>query len=293
MSRDRWRPLRTNAKIRPEKGKLIAYRHAVWQVAKVEDVPPAELDEASRDVWFDRGMPELSTWPERPYRVIVDWVGGAPAPWHRNGDKQTRGTVTVPSTAHILWRVYPSDRWPQCSCCGEPMPCRAELEDEQVTASLDRIAKMEAIPPGACWACAEPITTRQKAVAYPGENLDLPGTDAPNFHTRRSCLPAAHAYEERWVAVDPRRERILTWPLCGGSLIVHGDGSSECFGGVLECRGHATHDHHRIQACFRQSHGCPRECPREDHPGTRPAPRPARRGPTADGLFERSEADPR
>ena len=289
MSRYRWFPLRTNGKHRPEADKLIAFRHAVWRVTKVEDIPPDQLDEADRDVWLDQGMPELSTWLDRPYRVIVEWVGGALPPWNRDGDDQTCGTITVPAATHMWWHVYTSERWPQCSCCREPMPCRAEMEDEQVTASLDRVAKMEAIPPGACWACAEPISTRQRSVAYPGDNLDLPGADGPSFHTRRGCLSAAHAYEERWVAVDPRRERILTWPACGGSLIVHGDGSSECFGGELECRGHATHNHGHIQACYGLSHGCPRECPTEDHPGTRPAHRPARRDPTASGLFEHTD----
>lgn len=287
MARTRWMPLRTSGKHRPEKGKLIAYRHAVWRVAKVETLP---LSDADREVWLRHGMPDLDRWPDRPYRVVVDWVGGAQPSWNRDGDMRKHGTITVPAGAYVWWRVYPSDRWPQCSCCGEPMPCRAELEDEQVTASLDRVAKMEAIPPGACWACAEPITTRQKSVAYPGDNLDLPGAHAPSFHTRRSCLPDARDYEERWIAVDPRRERILTWPACGGSLIVHGDGSSECFGGAVECRGHATHDHRHFQACYTQSHGCPRECPREDHPGARPAPRPARREPTAGGLFEHTDS---
>lgn len=288
MSRNRWLPLRTTGKHRPQTGNLIAYRHAVWRVAKVEDLPVSDAD---REVWLKHGMPDLGTWPDRPYLVIVDWVGGAQPSWNRDGDMRKHGTITIPAGAYVWWRVYPSDRWPQCSCCGEPMPCRAELEDQQVTASLDRIARMEAVRPGACWACSALITPRQKAVTYPGENLDLPGGQQVHFHTRRACVRVAHEYEERWVAADPRRERILTWPACSGSLVVHGDGSSECFGGVLECRGHATHDHRHMLACYTQSHGCPRECPREDHPGTRPAPRPARREPTVGGLFEHSEAD--
>ena len=287
MSRDRWFPLRTRGKDRPETGELIAHKHAVWRVVRVEDLP---LSDADRDVWLNAGMPDPEIWLARPYRITLDWVAGAKPPWAKDGDDRKRGTISVPARAHPWWHVYTSERWPQCSCCGEPMPCRAELEDEQVATSLDRVAKMEAIPPGACWACAEPISTRQKAVTYPGDNLNLPGAHAPSFHTRSNCLPAAHAYEERWVAADPRRERILTWPACNGSLIVHGDGSTECFGGVLECRGHATHDHLHIQACFRQSHGCPRECPTENHPGTRPAPRPARRDPTAGGLFEHTDS---
>jgi hypothetical protein len=287
MSRNRWYPLRTRHQARPSVGDLIAQNHAVWRVEQVTDQP---LDDADREEWLACGMPELATWARRPYRVALEWIAGKEPNWPKHGDGRRLGAVRVPAGKYASWRVYQGERWPQCSCCGEPMPCRAELEDEQVTTGLDRIAKLEAIPPGACWSCAEPITLRQKAVTYPGDNLDLPGAHAPNFHTRRDCLPAAHAYEERWVAADPRRERILTWPACGGSLIVHGDGSTECFGGVLECRGHATRDHRNIQACFRQSHGCPRECPVEDHPGTRPAPRPARREPTTGGLFKHTDS---
>src|SRR5205085_8291397 len=108
---------------------------------------------------------------------------------------QRRGEIRVPAGTFTSWHVYQDGRWPQCSCCGEPMPCRAELEDRQVTQSLDRIARLEAIPPGACWACAEPITRRQKVVTYPGENLDLPGGQQPYFHTRGQCRPSAERYE--------------------------------------------------------------------------------------------------
>lgn len=301
MSRDRWFPLRTGGKGRLETGDLIAHEHAVWRVVRVVNLP---LSDADREVWLKYGMPDPATWPARPYAVTVEWEGGARPPWDREGDKQKRGTITIRAGVHMWWRVYSSDRWPQCSCCGEPMPCRAELEDREVTSSLDHLARLEAIPPGACWACAEPITTRQKSITYPGENLDLPGGQQVHFHTRRVCVRQAHEYEERWVAADPRRERILTWPHCDGVLVVHADGSSECrsagkvFGkqrdSQPDCQGHLTHDHSSMQACYVADNwlnpeawegGCPRGCSRDGHPGTRTTPRPARREQSVSGIF--------
>ena len=257
-SSGRWFPLRTSLQDRPDPGQLIAHQHAVWNVIKVEDTP---LTDEERDLWIDRGMPDPGTWSGRPYKLTVEWIGGATPPWS-TGDTDNRrtGAMRIPAGSHITWRVYEDGRWPQCSCCGEPMPCRAELEDRQVSRSLDRIAQLEAIPPGACWACAEPITRRQKTVTYPGENLDLPGGQQPHFHTRAQCRPAAGRYEERWLAADPRRERIITWPSCDGILVVHADGSSECVSGhgimgearesQADCRGHLTHDHRAVQACY-------------------------------------------
>lgn len=299
-----WYPLGTQRCYdRPEVGQLLAYKHSVWRVANVDDVL---LDDADREVWLKDGMPDLETWRNRPYRIGLDWIGGARPPWAKDdSDDRKHGTLNIPAGAYSVWNVYPKGRWPQCSCCGEPMPCRAELEDEQVSIGLNRIAELEAIPPGACWACSEPITTRQKSVTYLGENLDLPGGRQPHFHMRGKCRGSAHRYEERWLAADPRRERILTWPKCAGILVVHADGSSECvsdrdpIGGQREsqpdCHGHLTHDHSAQTACY--AHGnylsprdwdsacCPRGCKRSEHQGLRAqTPRPERRQPSGGGL---------
>lgn len=282
-----WSPLATErCYTQPAVGQLIAYKHGVWRVTDITDLP---LDEEGRQVWEQQNGPDLETWGGRPLRLALDWVGGV-LPESAKG--RTRGTLDTIAGKYPVWHVYPSGRWPQCSCCGEPMPCRTELQDQEVARSLDRIMTLESIAPGACWACHEVITTRQKSIVYPGENLDLPGGQQPRFHTRAQCAHSARAYEERWLAVDPRRERILTYPDCGGALIVHADGSSECveerspLGDVCEpqpdCRGHFTHDHAYMRSCTARDGGCPRGCAPS---GMRPSPRPERRQ-TSDGLFQ-------
>jgi hypothetical protein len=291
MSKARWLPLGTVGRNRPAAGQLLAHKHTVWRVIRVEDI---ELTDKDRDTWINFGAPDLTTWGGRPYRITVHWAGGVKPDWaeREDGDFTSlrEGHLDVPAGSYKMWNVYPGGRWPQCSCCSEPMPCRAELEDREVTRSLDRVAELEAIPPGACWACQEPITTRQKTVTYPGENLDLPGGQQPHFHARKECAHSARDYEERWLAVDPRRERILTWPQCGGTLIVHADGSSECVVGrdVLgqqhepqpDCRGHLTHDHGHQRSCG----GCDRGC--VGGHGIRLSPRPDRRQPSSERLFQ-------
>lgn len=292
----RWHPHRTNSHYGPPPvGQLIAYEHAVWRVTAVTDLM---LSEADREIWLAAGMPDQDTWRGRPYRVDVQFVGGARPAWAEHEETDLSGHADTPaiSGGGRLWYLYPtSGRWPACSCCGEPMPCRAELEDRDVTESLAQVEKMVTRLPGTCWGCGEPITNRQKSVTYPGDNMDLPGGPAVRFHTRATCHGVAQRYELRWIAVDPRRERILTYPKCGGILIVHADGSSECRAGQgplgdeqamrPDCRGHLTHDHGTVAACFvgdgwfdrpEQMNGCPRGCSREGHPGARTPPRPPR-----------------
>ena len=284
---------------RPIPGRLVAFRHGVYKVEAVEFLA---LDDDDRDVWLSWGTPDIESWARRPYTATLRYVAG----WHPSvpDGKEWDGlaTITVRAKHHARWMHYPvSGRWPMCSCCGEPMPCRAELEDRQVTASLDRIADLESKLPGCCWACSEPISSRHQAVHYEGENIDLPGAHSPDFHLRAKCFGAAKRYEERWVAVDPRRERIITYPKCRGSLIVHHDGSTECTNGEApffgvemstqsDCRGHETHDHSVFIACFTEG-PCPRGCKRDGHRGAMPKPRPKLRASQQEpipGASERS-----
>jgi hypothetical protein len=209
-------------------------------------------------------------------------------------------TIDIRTGQNYTWNIYRSaTRWPQCSCCGEPVPCRAQLQDDEIAAGMNRIESLVARQPGNCWHCEERITHRQKAVTYPGDNLDLPGGPEVQFHARESCAYYACKYESRWIAQDPRRERILTWPTCPGILVVHGDGSSECqtgrgplgedHEGQNGCQGHTTHDHGTRTACYvgdswlaspQNMPGCPRGCTRDGHPGSSPARRPSRRTQT-------------
>lgn len=159
------------------------------------------------------------------------------------------------------------------------MPCQAALQDTEIDDSMRALEVWTSRMPGCCWGCGEPITSRHKKIEYPGDNVDFPGGMPPVFHLRRrACFATARTYEERWLDDGTGRQRMLTWPLCPGTLLVHGDGSSQCAPerGLAGCIGHLTHDHEMVSACFASLHRCPRGCRADKHPGTRHTPRPPR-----------------
>lgn len=261
---NRWYP--TGAKPaygkRPAIGRLMPYAHEVYRVVAYREIDPDDYTDQER---ADAAHPFLGG---EPYHLMVEKIAD-PEPRRHYG-------MRVPGRFREFY-VYPqSGRWPQCSCCGEPMPCRAEMEDRAVTGAVEEMERHARKIPGCCWACGEPITSRQEAVVYAGVNLDAPGGPEVRFHTRRKCWPSAIHYEDRWRADDPTRPRILTYPACKATLIVHADGSSECFGGEEDCHGHLTHDHGSRAACYTQSHGCGRGCTQDGHHGCRPSPRTPR-----------------
>lgn len=154
------------------------------------------------------------TWEARPlYLIVVPAEGGK------------RHHSKVRPYGYGSAYVFP-EHYPVCRECGELYPCR-ELD---IRAEADRemreFDKYEKIMPGSCWGCGEPITHRQNAIRFDGENLFLPGAPPAVFHARRSggCRSAAMSYEERWVKAGEGRHPHLS---CPGELIIHVDGP-EC-----------------------------------------------------------------
>lgn len=289
-----WLPLRaTPSTDIPTKGDLVAIAHSVWRIT---DVTGRTFDDTDERRWVAAGRPDRATWRERPYHLTGIFLGGSLPDWGQQyqGEEGNLQGIFAGVGVQTRWFVYTGGRWPRCSCCGEPMPCRAELQDLQVKDAVDQLNMFAARVAGSCWACAEPITRRQEVVVYDGDNLDYPAGPVIRFHTRAACAEGAREYERRWLAADPTRSRVLTWPDCAGMLVVHHDGSSQCLTGpdgkthIGEpgCRGHLTHDHKTSSACYGnwvwpQEGNCPRGCAKEGHPGVEHTPRPAR--PVAGG----------
>lgn len=239
------------------------------RLAQARDLKPGDVIASHRAAWRVDHVEQVSSTREpsglgpvrvRQLRIDVIWLAGQRVPALGESGE---GGWTVSDYTQIP--VYERGRWFLCSCCGELAPCRADAADVIAAASEIIDTHHEAKVPGACWRCQEPITARQRAVAYPGINLDSPLQPAPRFHLRRACRRAAEDYERRWNAADDRRPRILTWPRCNGRLVVHADGTAECHQGLDDCWGHPegmppAYEHVAFTACQAQSHGCGREC---------------------------------
>jgi hypothetical protein len=250
---------------RPPVGVLVAMGRKPWRIVSVEDVEPGDWDDAARDQW-DRGAGGLGrpadgspqSWGRRPFRVRAVPVGGGPV-----------GSMLVNPQQYVSWVVLP-EHYAVCVSCGELAPCLAHTSMLQAEAAMVRLEREMALLPGCCPACQEPITSRQESVTFPGENLLLlTGDPGPTFHLRSRCRGGAEQYEEMWVRADPTRPRSLLTMFCEGTLIVHHDGSGECFGAVGSDCPSIYARHRTVTACFVQSHGCGRGCSMAGHPGTR------------------------
>lgn len=246
----------------PPAGSVIGYARGVWRVTASRYLTEIEWNDADRERYRSLGQRDRLAWRWAPYRVEVEFVGGIlPDAFKASVSDAPTGALDVHADRRSPdWWVYPHGRWPRCSCCGEPMPCRAELTDLRVDAGAERFEELASRLPGCCWGCGEPVTRRQKTVRYVGDNLDLPGGPAVVFHARSSCHYAASKYEERWLKANPSRSRIITYPKCPASLYWHADGSSECGSGHPDCQGHRSHQHGHQAGCGHIPGGCPRGC---------------------------------
>ena len=217
-------------------GDLTVIDRKACQVTGIRDVPVADWDEEDEAAYQKAVTPSDGTqirpraergpdgrlvsredWSLRPvYLTVVP--AGSKKREHRKGRPWAgwpRGTQMLVIPAH----------YPVCSSCGELYPCcHLEIEDETAE-QMRRLAELEAVLPGCCWHCKQPLTRRQKTIEFPGDNLLLPGAPPAVFHRRRDgCGHAATRYEDKWVAAAAGRRRRLS---CTGNLILHIDGP-EC-----------------------------------------------------------------
>jgi hypothetical protein len=165
-------------------------------------------------------------WPLRPLCVMAEPSGGG-----------TREHFEVrPYLRPRAYVLHP--HYPVCASCREPYPCRELDIEAAIDKQAEEFARLEAIMPGCCWACEEPVTSRHKAMSFDGENLLLPGGSPVVFHLRQkskggvSCLHSAMDYEERWVPAGAGRRWRLS---CPGNLVRHLDGQ-EC-SELTDCPG--------------------------------------------------------
>lgn len=265
-----WQPLGTikryDAK-RPEVGDVVAWKYAAWTVMWVRVDEPTGADaerlRGYRAEFRDRAM---------PYSLTLRRLHGPKIECENSRQEIGLG---VRAASHYNWERYKSGRVPLCSCCGHPFPCRIADQEAQAAREMEAAERELSLMPGFCPACREPVTSRQKSITFGGPNVRNPLAEGPTFHLRRKCCHEAARYEDAWVAAEPGRSRSLLTLRCAGSLIVHGDGSAECFGAEDSDCPSVYARHRGYSACYLQSHGCPRACSMVGHPGTRVSGRPS------------------
>lgn len=199
----RWYPLgadRTVAGIVPPIGTLVAIEHSVWRVDGYVLLRSGGIRVFATFVGGRRPPPaDPGDVPARPGREAFDGdVVGSRTGWSMDFD-----SLWLPS-----FYFYPQGRWPQCSCCGEPMPCRTQMLERRVAEEVAVSNRLMSRVEGQCWGCGKPITARQKVVEFPGPNVELPGGIPARFHGRLGCSPAVAAYEQKWEKANGGVERV-------------------------------------------------------------------------------------
>ena len=246
---------------RPEVGELIAREGKAWRVLEVNDLIPGDWSDDDQDMWHQWHTPDPETWTRRPFEVIA-------VPHDQEGKTDKRWRMVVRARNYTRWNVLP-EHYAVCVTCGTLAPCDGLMHEAQTQRSMAEAERSLSVMDGACPACNEPFTARQLKTAhtFPGDNLLNPlGKPWVAFHNRRKCRPGAAAYEEKWVAADPTRERTLLTLRCTGTITTHEDGTAECHGrnDGTDCPHiYARHAHQR--ACYTMTHGCPRGCTSRSH----------------------------
>lgn len=252
---------------RPEIGDVVAYDRRAWKVRNVDEAEPTP-EEVDR---INRYVPKVRD-AYRPYRVILTRIHGAK---HEN-EKGTTGEIGLRfSVGTPALPVYPNGRVPLCSCHSEPWPCLEADQQAEAAKAMKRAEHEMRLLPGCCPGCQEPVTRRQQSIRFPGPYVRNPFLSDVVFHLRRKCRHEAARYEDEWVAADKGRSRSLLTLRCKGTLIVHHDGSAECFGADESDCPTVYAQHRAAMSCYVQTHGCGRECSVYGHPGTHVAGRPS------------------
>ena len=159
-------------------------RYRPWRIASITEHPEGVTDH-----------------PHVRWVVVLrepDAADLAASDLHHLGFKRLSGSI---------WKL--KDRYPLCSCCGDLMPCRHEMEDRTVEASIARAARYEQA--GVCPACSEVVTHRQQSVTFDTNLYAILGS-APIFHLRYKCRSEAIRYDEALAKHEGRRRAITRKP---------------------------------------------------------------------------------
>ncbi|MBT2477664.1 hypothetical protein [Streptomyces sp. ISL-94] len=151
-------------------------RYTEWWVAQV--ISGRDMGE----------QPEKETWEHRPLVLTV-----------RPADEPTAKPTDYAVRADRPFYVLP-EHYSVCRLCNEIPPCTHVTTEAAVDHEMQKTDRLMAIRSGCCLGCGEPITSRMKAIRFPGPNLWRPdmGNDSAVFHSRRNCADSMSSYRQQW-----------------------------------------------------------------------------------------------
>ncbi|MFF6844640.1 hypothetical protein ACFY8X_38620 [Streptomyces tanashiensis] len=133
-------------------------------------------------------QPEKATWEHRPVVIAI-----------RPADQPTAKPQHYAVRADRSFYVLP-EHYSVCRLCNEIPPCSHETTEARVQHEMSKTEALMSIPAGACLSCGEAITSRMKAVRFPGPNLWRPdlGENSAVFHARQDCADSVRSYRRQW-----------------------------------------------------------------------------------------------
>lgn len=151
-------------------------RYTEWWVAQAV---------AGRDMGAE---PQQASWENRPLVLVV-----------RPADQPTAKPEHYAVRAARPFYVLP-EHYSVCRICNEIPPCTHVTTEAAVDHEMQKTDRLMSIRSGCCLGCGEPITSRMKAVRFPGPNLWRPdmGNDSAVFHSRRDCADSVSSYRRQW-----------------------------------------------------------------------------------------------
>ncbi|GAA3155414.1 hypothetical protein ACFQ0X_44075 [Streptomyces rectiviolaceus] len=175
-------------------GTVVAWDFKPMLITSIEEVNLANWKTSFVEAWRAAGEPDPEVWDGRMLYV-------------HNRQDQTGDPLRL-GTAGASWKWLALPKhYAVCSHCADLPPCREVFLDRVMAIEGRRLDFEMRLVHGTCHACGDRVTPREHSVLFPGGNLIRPdlGTNTAVFHTRRSCLPIALAYQDRWVAAEDGR----------------------------------------------------------------------------------------
>lgn len=161
------------------------------------------------------GVPELGAWLAADHVVwhvvaVTEWPAHSEYPGAYTHELTAEALTGAPASRRVLagpygaWWTY-RGRYPVCSCCGEPAPCRRTITDEAVEQLVTRMRRFEVA--GVCPACGLPVSSGQPSVTFP-DNVEVPLGPPVTFHLAPArCRREAAAYPRMSLADYPQVQR--------------------------------------------------------------------------------------